>query len=344
MSLSEELESALNLCFNASKEELESLFERAYSMSRSRFSDILAIHSPGMVLYSTDFHTATDPYRFPSVSVSGTRCSLNCEHCRSRLLETMIPVTTPESLWDVCIRVKERGGEGILLSGGSTPKGNTPILEFVPALKRAKDDLNLDIVVHTGVVYPEVVRALGDAGIDGAMLDIIGDNKTIQEVCHLDLTVDAFEESLSLLEEYNVPSMPHIVVGLYYGKLRGEENAIRIISDYNPASVIVVAFKPLDGTPMQDVTPTSPLDIARVLLAARFALPEQPVILGCARPHGEHRRETDRLAVRAGVNGIAYITEEGYEFATRLGLQMKISNKCCSLMSDVLSVRDRGEP
>ncbi|MEE8182053.1 MAG: radical SAM protein, partial [Candidatus Thorarchaeota archaeon] len=101
---------------------------------------------------------------------------------------------------------------------------------------------------------------------------------------------------------------------------------------HNPVSVIVVAFMPLDDTPMKDVTPSSPMDIARVILATRLAIPDKPVILGCARPLGDHRKETDRLAIDAGVNGIAYPTEEGYSYAQERGLSISFSVKCCSLM------------
>lgn len=340
--LSDSIDSLLDLCFNGSEEELEPLFKRAYDISRERFSNTLGFHAPGMVHYSTDFYTATDPYRFPSVSVSGTGCALNCEHCNGQLLETMIPTLTPEALWETCEKVKERNGKGVLVSGGSTSHGNTPLLEFIPTLKRVKDDLDLDIVVHTGIVIPEIAEALGDAGVDGAMLDIIGDNETIREVYHLNVTTEAFDDSMTYLENSGVPIMPHIVVGLYYGKITGEPNAIRMIADHDPASVIVVAFKPLEKTPMENVIPASPMDIARVLLASRLVLPTKPVILGCARPHGEHRRETDQLAIRAGINGIAYPTEVGYEFAKGLGLQMKMSDKCCSLMDDVLPVKEEG--
>ncbi|MFW9847867.1 MAG: radical SAM protein [Candidatus Thorarchaeota archaeon] len=340
--MSDSLDSILDLCFNGSEDELEPLFKRAFEISRKRFSNTLGFHAPGMVHYSTDFYTATDPYRFPSVSVSGTGCALKCEHCNGQLLETMIPTLTPEDLWKTSVMVKERKGKGLLVSGGSTSLGNTPILNFIPTLKRIKADLGLDIVVHTGIVYPEVAESLGDAGVDGAMLDIIGDIETCRKVYHLNVTPQAFDDSMTYLENNGVPIMPHIVVGLYYGKITGEPNALRMIANHDPASVIVVAFKPLERTPMENVIPSSPMDIARVLLAARLALPDKPVILGCARPHGEHRRETDKLAIKAGINGIAYPTEEGYEYARGLGLQMKMSDKCCSLMDDVLSIKEDG--
>lgn len=323
-------------CFDLPENRLEILFEKAYRTSREHFANKMAFYAPGMVHYETTFHDATDPYRFPSISITGKGCALNCEHCYAGLLEPMIPATTPEALWSVFNDIKKRGGSGCLISGGATPKGNTPILEFIPIIKKCKDELDLDIVVHTGVVYPDTAKALGKAGIDGAMLDIIGSDDTLRQVYHLDESVNIFDVSMSLLEDYGVPYMPHIIAGLHYGQLVGESRAIRMIADHNPNSVVVVAFMPLDHTPMQDVIPSSPMDIARVILATRLAIPNKPLILGCARPLGVHRRKTDRLAIDAGVNGIAYPSDEGYEYAIEKGLTISFANQCCSLIERVL--------
>ncbi len=327
----------LKSCFETEFDQLEDCFREAYSVGRTHFDSKIAFYAPGMVHFETEFYSATDPWRFPSISVTGTHCALNCEHCNGQLLETMIPALTPEALWETCMKIKDHGGKGALISGGSTPRGNTPMEKFVPTIKRVKNELDLDIVVHTGVVYPDTVEKLAVAGIDGAMLDIIGSDDTIREVYHLDLTTSAFDKSLSLLEEYGVPMMPHIIAGLHYGQLHGEDNAIKMIAKYNPESVIIVAFKPLDHTPMEQTIPASPTDIARVILAARLVISKFPVVLGCARPHGEHRRITDRLAIRAGVNGIAYPTEEAYHFAKQLGLDIVFSDECCSLMTKTLA-------
>ncbi len=322
--------------FNLPEGELEPIFEKAYSVSREKFSNKMAFYAPGMVHYETEFHDATDPYRFPSISVTGKGCSLNCEHCSASLLDPMIPATTPDALWKVFNDIKENGGSGCLISGGATPKGDTPLMEFIPTIKRAKEDLNLDIVVHTGVVYPETAKALGDAGIDGAMFDVIGSDETLRQIYHLDESVDIFDKSMSHLEDYGVPYMPHIIAGLHYGQLTGEAEAIKMIARHEPNSVVVVAFMPLDRTPMQDVTPASPMDIARVILATRLSIPDKPLILGCARPLGAHRRETDKLAIDAGVNGIAYPSDEGYEYAEEKGFTLSFADQCCSLIERVL--------
>ncbi|UCE09586.1 MAG: radical SAM protein [Candidatus Thorarchaeota archaeon] len=338
----EDIGHLIDECLHAPIESLDPLFERAFKEARERFSDTIAFHMPGMVHYETDFYEATDPYRFPSFSVTGSGCALNCEHCKGHLLESMIPTLAPEILWEKLREVKRRGGKGALVSGGATSKGNTPLMEFVPVMAKAKKELDLNIVVHTGVVFPEMARALADAEIDGAMLDVIGSAETLREVYHLNLKPTSFDQSMALLEENGVPVMPHIVVGLHFGKLVGEAEAIKMIAKHDPKSIIVVALKPLDGTPMEQVTPSSPTDIARVILATRLAIPDKPLILGCARPHGAHRRETDRLAIDAGVSGIAYPTEEGYEHAKERGLSIVMSEECCSLMDNALPLLSQG--
>ncbi|MFQ6081218.1 MAG: radical SAM protein, partial [Candidatus Bathyarchaeia archaeon] len=258
------------------------------------------------------------------------RCLLNCEHCGRRILETMIPATTPEKLFKICSEIKNRGGKGCLLSGGAMKDGSVPLMDFVPTIQRIKHELELDLVVHTGIVYPELAEALAATDIDAALVDVIGSNDTIQRVYHLDMTVDAFDRSLTLLEQSKIPVVPHVVVGIHYGKLKGERRALQIISRHHPATLIIVAFVPLSQTPMEHVTPPSPLDVARVILAARFMMPETPLILGCARP-GEYKSKTDILAIKAGVSGIAYPSEEGYNFARKAGLEVRFSTECCAL-------------
>ena len=123
-------------CFNLPEDKLGPLFEEAYKKSRKRFSNKMAFYAPGLVHYETEFHEATDPYRFPSISVTGKGCSLNCEHCNAELLEPMIPATSPDVLWKVLNDIKEKGGSGCLISGGATPKGDTPLMNFIPTIKQ----------------------------------------------------------------------------------------------------------------------------------------------------------------------------------------------------------------
>jgi uncharacterized radical SAM superfamily protein len=326
------LKNLVECCFTGSPKELEALFNEAYDLSRAHFSNVIYFSAPGMVHFDTPFYQAVNPLRFPALSITGTRCHLDCEHCKGKLLETMIPTTTPNQLFDACIKIKKQGGQGCLISGGSLKDGSVPLIDFIPYIKRVKQELGLEVVVHTGIVYPELAEALAEAEIDAAMIDIIGSNETIRSVYHLNLTVDSFDRSLSLLEKNSIPIVPHIVVGIHYGVLQGEKKALQIVSKYDPEALIIVALTPLEGTTMDHVATPSPLYIARVTLASRLVMTDTPLLLGCARPLGEHKAETDILAIRAGVNGIAYPSEDGFNYAKNKGFKIKFSDKCCALM------------
>lgn len=322
----------LETCFKQPTHDLRTLLNDAYNLARRHFSNLIHFYVPGMVHYETSFYHATDAPRFPGISVTGKRCYLNCEHCKGQLLKSMISATTPQELLEVCTKIKNAGGTGCLISGGSLRDGSVPLMDFIPTIRQIKQELGLRTVIHTGLVNPSLAKALADADIDAAMIDIIGSNDTIKEVYHLDSHVESFDHSLTLLEQNDIPTVPHIVVGIHYGKLTGEKVAVEIISKHNPAAIVIVAFMPLVHTPMEDITPSSPLEVARVILALRLLMPQTPLLLGCARPRGAHKVETDVLAIKAGVNGIAYPSEEACRFAEKLGLSIRFHEKCCSLL------------
>ncbi|MEM2910388.1 MAG: radical SAM protein [Nitrososphaerota archaeon] len=323
---------SLDTCFSLKFDELRPLIEKAWEITRANFPEEVHFYFPGMIHIETSFYTPTNVFRFPGISVTGAVCKLQCEHCKGLLLRNMLCATTPETLFDTCLRVKEAGGTGCLVTGGSLEDGSVPIKRFIPVIKRIKDELGLHVVVHTGLVNEELAEGLAYAGVDAAMIDVLGSDETIRDVLKLNKTVADYERSLDNLEKYRVPIVPHIVVGIHYGQILGERKAVEIISKHKTKALVVVALMPIADTPMENVSPPSPIDVMRVVLFARFLMPNTPIMLGCARPRGALRSAMDVLALRVGVNGIAYPSEEAYRFARRLGLNVVVHDDCCSLI------------
>lgn len=331
------LEDILVEVFNCTNTRLREFMREAYSIRLENFQDKIYFYSPGMVHFEMPYHKALNPYRFPAISVTGSKCSLNCDHCRGRLLETMIPVETPEELYKICSKIKSEGGVGCLISGGSNLRGEVPLGKFLTTIKKVKEEFNLEVVVHTGLLKREVVEELASARVDGVLIDVIGSNDTIKKVYHLNRRVEDYEETLKLLEEYRVPTIPHIVVGLHYGMLKGEVEALKMVGKRRIAALAIVVLMPLQKTLMENVRPPRLIEVLRVILAARIIKPKTPLLLGCARPRGVYKSSLDILGVRAGVNGIAYPSKEAYETALNLGLKIEFLDKCCSLVwKDIL--------
>jgi uncharacterized radical SAM superfamily protein len=143
-------------------------------------------------------------------------------------------------------------------------------------------------------------------------------------------------QSLDILEEHKIPTVPHVLVGLNYGKLGGEIEALQMIAEGSPSAVVIIALSPVRKTPMENVTPPSPETIGRIMTIARLGFPDIPLLLGCARPMGQHKIDTDMYAIRSGVNGIALISQDGVDFARERGLEPSFEDVCCSLAFQTL--------
>ncbi|MGQ9538569.1 MAG: radical SAM protein [Candidatus Bathycorpusculaceae bacterium] len=286
-------------------------------------------YAPSFMYYRTGYFCSSSK-DFPTISVTGRGCALNCKHCGGKVLETMYPARSPEELYNLCVKLKSEGALGCLISGGCLPDGSVPLNGFIEAVGKVKADLGLTVFVHVGIVSHENAERLKHAGVDAALMDVIGDNETIREIYHLNVRVEDYEKALRALSQAGLRFIPHVIVGLHYGRLKGELNALKMISKYKPSALVIIAFMPIHGTEMAHVKPPNPLDIARVLATARVMFPKTPIALGCMRPKGRHRAETDVLAIKAGVEAVAFPAEEAIKFAEKQGFPMSFSSYCCS--------------
>ena len=316
--------------------------EAIWQMSREELSNILeggtfhslsekCIHfyAPSFAYYKTAFFRSS-PKDFPTISVTGNGCALNCKHCGGKVLETMRPARTSEELYNLCAKLKREGAVGCLISGGCLPDGSVPLESFTEAIRRVKADFGLTVFAHVGIVNLEKALGLREAGVDAALIDIIGDNETIREIYNLNVTVRDYENALKALSQSGLRFVPHVIVGLHYGRLKGELYALQMISKYKPSALVIIAFMPIRGTVMEHVKPPEPLEIAKVLATARVMFPKTPIALGCMRPKGRHRAETDTLAIKAGVDAIAFPAEEAIKYAEAQGYRIIFSSYCCS--------------
>ena len=312
--------------WNATAQELDDLLNSETLVPEPRK---IRFYAPSFTYYKTASFCSS-PTDFPTVSVTGNGCALNCKHCGGKVLETMHPADTPEKLLALCTKLKRDGAKGVLVSGGCLPDGSVPLEKFVPALAEVKRDLGLTVFVHSGIINAETALGLKAAGVDAALIDVIGSDETIREIYNLETTAKHYQDSLKALHEANIDFVPHVIVGLHHGELKGELNALNMIKPYKPSALVVINFMPIHGTTMEKTKPPTPQDIARTAATARIMFPQTPLVLGCMRPKGKHRAETDVLALKAGVNGIAFPSQEAIEFAQKEGFEVGFSSFCCA--------------
>ncbi len=300
-------------------------------LRKSRFGTAMEFYAPGLKRWQTPEWTPERANRFLALSVTGTACALQCDHCKTKVLRGMPTVSREAGLFELASRLKTQGTEGILVSGSSDKSGEVPLAFHFDDMKRVREELGLKVIVHSGVVTPELAAELADAGVDGVMLDIIGADETIEQVYHLDLKAADLERSLARLAEREMRIIPHIVLGLHYGRFLGEHNALEMISRYPVSTLILVVLTPLVGTPMAHLEPPPVGEVVDFFAHARAAMPETQVNLGCGRPMGEMKIALDRAAVDHGLNGIAYPADGIIEYARASGLDPEFYEYCCSM-------------
>lgn len=305
----------------------DNLLSRARLLSWEKFGKRIVFYLPGMIRYGRDIG------RYPAISITGDRCFLSCDHCNSKILKPMIYATTPEEFIRRCLILARNGFIGCLVSGGSSSKGKLPWGKFFKAIEKVKNQTELKISVHTGLLDRKCARRLKEVGVDQALIDVVGDENTLREVCHLDITPNAITQSLEALSEAKIPIVPHIVVGLHYGKIKGEFRALQMIKPYTPATLVIVSLMPLPDTPMEKVQPPLPQEVARVIATARIMMPETLMSLGCARPRNNLGEQMELLALEAGVNRMALQCQTTVKRAQMYGLEIRWQKTCCSVDS-----------
>ncbi|HIC85460.1 MAG TPA: radical SAM protein [Desulfobacterales bacterium] len=309
-----------------SKVELQTRLKGARELSWRKFGKRITFYLPGM------FNYYGIRGKYPALSITGAHCQLMCDHCRAKILEPMVPVEQPALLVERCMGLKEKGCHGVLLSGGCDMDGRLPWHKFLDAMAEVKAQTGLYISIHCGLLDRETAVSLKQAGVDQALLDVIGDDQTYQSVYHVNFGVEQIASTMEALNQAGLALVPHIICGLNRGEIRSEMDALRMVAHFQVEQLVIVSLMSIKGTPLHKAPSPNPEDIAEIMVEARFMMPGVPISLGCARKRGDERIEL--LAIEGGINRMALPSEAAIERAKSYGLEISYQKTCCSVAQD----------
>ncbi|MCS7386757.1 MAG: radical SAM protein [archaeon GB-1867-005] len=232
--------------------------------------------------------------KFPSISITGSWCALNCKYCQGKVLKEMIHVSSPTQLYALCRQLKKRHGiVGCLISGGFNKKGKLPIKAYLPAIKEIKKTLDLIVSVHAGLVDGNYAKELREAKVDIVDLNIL-DPQTMSEVMNMDSNWEDIEKTLDALQNFGPPyTAPHILIGAYYGRIKSEYDLISILKDYDPYVIVMLILLKVRGTPFESIEPPKAEEIIKIFDYARKLIPKAELALGCMRPRGNYSEKLE---------------------------------------------------
>ncbi|MFX1500953.1 MAG: radical SAM protein [Promethearchaeota archaeon] len=271
--------------------ELTQLFDITQEITRKNFNNILKIYVP--------------TNRFPAISITGSECNLQCEHCNKKYLKGMKPILSTKKLERFLFNLSKKGGVGALISGGSLGDGSVPLLNYLDTIKKVKRETELIINTHTGLLNEETAKKLADANVDIVSFDINMDEEVIKNIYHLDIELNEYKRAINLLKKYKLNIVPHICIGLHYGKLSKELDSIKFIkeTDINPSLIVIIILIPPKDSKIKFEMPKLE-DIAKVIGILRIIFPKTEISLGCMRPRGRVKNEIEKVAIKAGITRI----------------------------------------
>ncbi len=274
---------------------------------------------------------------FVPISVTGTKCELRCKHCNRHYLKHMIPAETNEELFRVASILKEKGINGIVLSGGSRKDGTVPLEYFHDAIKKIKEELRMKILAHTGPINKKQVEILNDAGLDSSLLDVVGSGDLTKRVFGIEIPVERYIQTINYINDSNIRLGPHVICGLDFGNISEnthELKALEVIWKYakNLDTVVIVVLIPTKGTEMGDVPMPDIEKVCKIAAIANIMF-DVEVALSCVRPGTKYRERLDFEAVKAGVTKIAVPSTGLIKMLDEHNIKYKlIERDCCALL------------
>ena len=228
---------------------------------------------------------------------------------------------------DFGMRLWARGGKGMLVSGGCREDGSVRIPEGVfREVRELKDRTGLYINLHTGLVDGRTAGLVAWSGADNVSFDLVGDDRAIREVLHLDRTVEDYEKSYRSLTEAGANVTPHILAGLNWGGPSGEMRAVEIAKAFSPKVAVLLVLVPTKGTPMEGVPPMGMEEVLQIAHHMRASLGGE-LMLGCMRP--KKGPSLEMAVLDAGFDGIVLPSRSTVKKARELGWGIELADTCC---------------
>ena len=223
--------------------------------------------------------------------------------------------------------------QGFLLSGGSTRLNEIPYERYYPVLERLNRDLpQMKIAIHSALM-----DARGRAS-DGSRRCRHGHDGRHRRPGHHPRGLSprppgrGFRATLAALCKTSMKVSPHIVVGLHYGRILGEQRALDIVSRHALHSLVLVVVMPFYAKPGTFAAPDTTRR-RKDIHGGKEATRGSPGAARLRTAAGHAQRVTDAYAVMAGLDGIAFPADGALGVAHAIGRPFYQEHACCSINS-----------
>ena len=248
------------------------------------------------------------------INAKSGRCPEDCSFCaQSTFYETGVnkyPLLPTEQIVENARMAKEGGATSFCLVCAYRSPPEKDFEQICDTITAVKKEIGTEVNVSLGFMTPERARRLKALGVKRYNHNLEAAESYFQKIC----TTHDFSDRMNtarIVKEAGLELCCGGILGMGETERQRIELAFSIAS-LNPDEVPMNILIGREGTPMEAMGTIDPVDAIKAIAVWRFIMPK--TILKIAGGREVHLKDKERLALKAGANGIitgGYLTTGG---------------------------------
>ena len=241
-------------------------------------------------------------------------CPEDCSFCaQSSFYDTGItkyPLLPKEQILEKAQIAKQNGSSSFCLVCAYRSPPEKDFLQICDMIQTIKSNIDIEVNVSLGFMTAQRARKLKSLGVKRYNHNLETSESYFSQICR---THD-FHDRLNTARIVKAEGLELCcggIIGMGESSLQRLELAFSIAS-LQPEEVPLNILIPRGGTPLQTIPSLHPMEIVKTIAIWRFIIPK--TILKIAGGREVHLRDNERIALKAGANGIitgGYLTTAG---------------------------------
>ncbi len=250
------------------------------------------------------------------INAKSGRCPEDCSFCaQSTFYDTSIskyPLLPKDVLLENARKAKESGASSFCLVCAYREPPEKDFQQICEAISEIKSKVDIEVNVSLGFMTLARAQKLRDLGVKRYNHNLEAAESYFSKICKTHDFADRVNTA-KIVKEAGLELCSGGIIGMGESKKQRLELAFSLAS-LHPEEVPINILIGREGTPMAGFDPIDPLEAIRTIAVWRFIMPK--TILKIAGGREVHLKDKDRLALKAGANGIitgGYLTTSGNE-------------------------------
>ncbi len=248
------------------------------------------------------------------INAKSGRCPEDCSFCaQSSFYDTGItkyPLLSKEVLVEKAKKAKESGVASFCLVCAYRAPPEKDFQQICETITEIRSRVDIEVNVSLGFMTPARARRLRELGVKRYNHNLEASESYFSKICKTHDFADRVNTA-RIVKEAGLELCSGGIIGMGENKKERLELAFSLAS-LGPEEVPINILIGREGTPMAGFEPIDPLEAIKTIAVWRFIMPK--TILKIAGGREVHLKEKDRLALKAGANGIitgGYLTSGG---------------------------------